>query len=101
MSAAEAIREPTAAPSVKDVLGVDYFFSNWNGIVAPAKTPAPILEKVARALQEIAQGDDIRERYRALGLIPRVITLREFDAYIKADMDKLAPIIKAVGAKAN
>lgn len=101
VSTPEAMREPFAVPSVREAVGLDYIFSNWNGIVAPAKTPAAVLEVLASHIREVAQDEDVKARYKTLGLVSRTVLLRDFDAYMKADMQRLAPVIKASGATAN
>ena len=96
----EPMREPIEVPTVRSG-GVDYEFTTWYGVLAPAKVPAPVLQRLASAILQTLEDKDLLERFRGQGLIPRNITLRDFDAYIRADMEKLAPVIKASGAKAN
>lgn len=96
----EPMREPLEIPSVRSG-GVDYEYSTWYGFLAPAKVPQPVLERLAAAILQTLDDKDLLDRFRAQGLIPRRITLRDFDGYIRADMDKLAPVIKASGARAN
>ncbi len=101
VSTREPMRAPLQVPSVREAANVDYEYGTWYGFLAPAKTPLPVLGLLARTMQRIGEDKDIREKYLAQGVIPRNVTLREFDAYIKADMDKLGPLVKASGAKAN
>ena len=101
VSAPEAMRAPLQVPSVREAAGVDYEYGTWYGFLAPAKTPVPILELLSRALQRIGEDKDVRDKYSAQGLVARNVALREFDAFIKADMDKLGPLVRASGAKAN
>jgi tripartite-type tricarboxylate transporter receptor subunit TctC len=76
-------------------------YATWFGFVAPAKTPAPALERLARAIQAAAGETDVRTKFQGQGIAPRTLGPREFDTYMKADMDRLAPIIKAAGVTAN
>ena len=101
VSSTKPMREPLNVPTARESIGIDYIFNNWFGFVAPAKTPTPILETLSRTIRGIAEGDDFHERYKALGLIPRVVVMSEFDAYIKEDMSRLGPVVKASGAVAN
>ena len=101
ISSPQGIRSPIEVPSVSEAAIPGYEYATWYGFIASSKAPVQVLEPLSRAIREISEEKDVKDKYAAQGINPRVITLREFDAYIKADMDKLAPIIKAVGAKAN
>lgn len=100
-STRESMRAPLEVPSARDAAGIDYEYGTWYGFLAPAKAPQAVLDILSRNMRQIADDKDVREKYRAQGVLPRTIALREFDAYIKADMDKLGPVVKASGAKAN
>ncbi len=76
-------------------------YAIWYAFVAPAKVPGPILEQLAREVRAAGDAPEIREKMIAQGLIPRFIGTREFDAYIKAEIDKLGDVVRASGAKAN
>lgn len=101
VSQADSLREPLAVPSARQAANVDYEYSTWYGIFAPAKVPAATLELLSRTIAQAGEEQDLKERYRKLGLLSRKMALRDFDAFIKADIEKLAPVIKASGAKAN
>jgi tripartite-type tricarboxylate transporter receptor subunit TctC len=101
VSTAESMREPLEVPSVRRAANVDYEYSTWYGFLAPAKVPAASLQMLAQALQQAGESKDLKDRYRTLGLVGRSLVLKDFDAYIKADMEKLGPLVRASGAKAN
>ena len=101
VSTPEPMREPFAVPSVKQEVNIDYIISNWNGIVAPAKTPGPILERLAGQIRQVANDEEVKEKYRTFGLVSRTVLLRDFDVYMKEDMERLGPVVKASGASAN
>lgn len=101
VSTPEPMREPFALPSVRQELGIDYIMSNWNGIVAPAKTPPAVMQRLAGQIQEVARDGEVTEKYKTFGLVPRAVLLREFDAYMKEDMERLGPVVRASGASAD
>ena len=73
-----------------------YDFSSWFGIIAPAGTPKPIIERLQREVVKALKDPGVQERlhdYEIFGSTPE-----EFGAFIKADIDKQAKIIKASGA---
>ena len=73
----------------------------WFGLAAPAGTPEPTL----RALRDLFAGaitaPDIVARMSAQGIVVVANTPAEFAALIKADIARMAPVVKASGAKAN
>ena len=98
----EPMRSPFALPTVREAAGIaDYENVTWYGFVAPAKTPMPVLETLARALEVSAADPSVLERYAAQGILSRTMLLREFDAFIKTDMERIGPLIKSIGAKAQ
>lgn len=100
VSTLEPMRSPLEVPAIaSQIPGFEY--ATWYGFIAPAKTPAPVMEQLVRAIREIAEDKEVKDKYAAQGINLRVLALREFDTYIKADIDKLAPMIKQVGARAN
>ena len=101
VSTAEPMRAPLQVPSVREAANVDYEYGTWYGFLAPAKTPVPILQQLSRLLQRVSEDKDIREKSLAQGVVTRNVVLRDFDAFIKADMDKLGPLVRASGARAN
>ena len=79
----------------------DFDYSIWYALIAPAKTPRPILERVAREIQEISKLPEVRAKMQQQGLVPRVIVLDEFDRFIAAEVKKQGALVKASGATAG
>lgn len=71
----------------------------WYALVAPSKTPRATLDLLAGNVRQITELPEIRERMFSQGLIPQSLYLKEFDAYIAAEIDKLGRLVKASGAK--
>jgi len=88
---------PIEAPSVSDAAIPGFEYATWFGFVAPAKVPAAIVERLARAFADAANDPEIKAKLAEQGVVTRTLVGREFDSYIKADMDRLAPIIKSAG----
>ncbi|MFN0299191.1 MAG: Bug family tripartite tricarboxylate transporter substrate binding protein [Burkholderiales bacterium] len=101
VSSKESLREPLVLPSAREAAGVDYEFSSWNGILAPAKTPPAVLGRLGRAIQQIADDDDVRKKLIAIGQTPRGLMLRDFDIFIKAEHERFGSILKASGTTAE
>ena len=58
-------------------------------------------ETVGAYIDDATITTKIKAEFAKLGLSGRNVPLAEFDAYIKTDMDKLGPFVKASGAKAE
>ncbi|MSQ70546.1 MAG: tripartite tricarboxylate transporter substrate binding protein [Betaproteobacteria bacterium] len=71
----------------------------WFGLVAPAGTPKPILDKLHAETGRILNDPDSRQRLIAVGLDPAPSTPEQLGAMIKGDLDKWGRVIKAAGIK--
>lgn len=69
----------------------------WNGILAPAKTPRDILERLATAVSRFVKERSTVESIRKLGLVPSGIVLEEFSRYVQAEEPMWADAVKASG----
>jgi len=78
-----------------------YEARTWAGVGVPKGTPTEI---IARLNQEINVGlanPTIKSRLAEVGTIPMIFTATEFGAYIAAESDKWAEVIKFAGIKAE
>ena len=85
-----------------DEAGLPGFESTtYYGFIAPAKTPRPVIEQLSRAFRAAAEDKEIQDRYAALGLVPKFMPPEEFDAFIKADVERVRALVKTIGAKVD
>jgi len=78
-----------------------YEANNWYGLLAPAKTPAAIVERLNREVVKVLNMPNVKEQLFRSGLDASPSTQKEFAAYIKSEMAKWAKVVKASGAKAE
>jgi tripartite-type tricarboxylate transporter receptor subunit TctC len=100
--AASTAKRSTALPDVPTVAeaGVSgYAFDPWFGILAPAKTPKALLDKLSSEIARIVELPDVKERLRALGADPAPTTPEGFDAYVREEVAKFQKIVKDAGIK--
>jgi len=72
------------------------------GVVAPAGTPAPVINRLNEAIRVSLAKPETRERLRALGATTEGgSSPAEFESYLKMDRDRWARVIKAAGVKAE
>jgi len=97
VSAAERLPALPDVPTAKEA-GINYLMSIWAGIFAPSGTPAPIVDRLADALDKALDDDGVKSRINSLGgSIPAKAerTPAAFDAYVKAEIARWAPVLKA------
>ena len=96
LAVSTAQRSP-AAPDLPTVAesGVPGFSAgSWFGLMTPAGTPRPIVDKLAAETQRILKLPDVRERLSALGAEPAGGSPAAFAAHIKAEIAKWAKVIQ-------
>jgi tripartite-type tricarboxylate transporter receptor subunit TctC len=86
---------PTIAES-----GVPEFeLTNWFGVLAPAGTPLPILERLNREIVQQLHAPELRARLAAEGAEPAGTSGADFERLIRADIEKFGRIVKAAGIR--
>ena len=95
VAADEPIREPIVVPTARSA-NVDYQNATWYGFLAPAKTPRAVLQVLHDAIVAVGAEPQLQEKIRVQGITPRNIGLRDFDAHVRKDMDRLAPLLKTI-----
>jgi tripartite-type tricarboxylate transporter receptor subunit TctC len=73
----------------------------WLGILAPAGTPGPIVEKLNAEITKIVSAPEMKEAWAKQGATPMTMTTGEFARYLRDDIEKWARIVKISGARAD
>ena len=97
-----ALKRSTVLPEVPTIAeaGVPGYESTiWLGIMAPAGTPQPIVDKLNAEINKAITRPDVKEAWDKQGAVPLVMTPAEFDAYLRKDIEKWAQVVKAAGLK--
>jgi tripartite-type tricarboxylate transporter receptor subunit TctC len=100
--ASSGAKRSTALPDVPTFaeLGVkDVEALGWFGFFAPARTPAPIVLTLNRAINKALQSPDVAEKLSKVGMDPATGTPEEFGKIVASDYAKWGPIVKASGFK--
>lgn len=79
----------------------DFEFTFWNGLWAPASTPAPIVERINRDLIRVMDMPDVLERFARLGAEPMRMSPAEFARFVAREIEDAARIAQAAGIKAQ
>ena len=75
--------------------------NNWIGLFAPAGTPAEIVRRWNGEVTKIMQSPEIRARLPVEGAKFAPNTPEQFSAFVKAEIVKWAPVVKASGARVD
>jgi tripartite-type tricarboxylate transporter receptor subunit TctC len=74
-----------------------YEFDSWFGLLAPARTPRPVIERINAAVAKLLKDPVILGRLANQGVEPRPLDPAAFDQLIREDHADMARIIKTVG----
>ncbi|MBY0265289.1 MAG: tripartite tricarboxylate transporter substrate binding protein [Burkholderiales bacterium] len=88
---------PTMAEAALPGYEVDGFY----GILAPGKTPRPIVDRLYAEFDRVLKLPDISQQMEAQGFEPVSYTPEKFTEHIKKEMQKWPPVFKAAGIKVN
>lgn len=86
-------------PAIAEAGVPGYESVQWFGMLAPAGTPRPIIDRLNLEISRALRAPDMNERLTGLGLQVEVSTPEEFAAHIKSETEKWAKVIKVMGIK--
>ena len=101
VSAAQRLASLPDVPTAKE-FGIDYQMSIWAGMFAPKGTPEPIVARLGSTLSAALDDPGVQQRIKNLGgSIPDKAerSPAAFDRYVKAEVARWAPILKAVAVE--
>lgn len=79
----------------------DFVMGNWTGIVAPAKTPKTVVNKLAKEITRIIRSPEVSKRLVDMGVDPLGGTPEEFGQRIRSDIERFGKAVKASGARVD
>jgi tripartite-type tricarboxylate transporter receptor subunit TctC len=97
-------KRATALPDVPTVAeqGLPGFdASSWFGVVAPAKTPAPVVAKLTAEIEKIMKNPEVIARIHELGAEPGNLTGKAFAEFMQRETEKWGEVIRKSGARAD
>ena len=102
-----AVSSKTRLPDFPDVPTLtesgypDFAVNGWYALYAPAKTPAPIVEKLSAELQKVIQLPEVAEKLRGVGVTPASGKADELAKYAPAELEKYRKLIKDANIRAD
>jgi tripartite-type tricarboxylate transporter receptor subunit TctC len=100
--AVSSARRSNALPEVPTFVesGLDGFVvDSWVGILAPAKTPRAVVERLRTDIAAVLAEPEMRERYATLGIEPVGNTPEQFTEQIRADLARWEPVVRQAGIR--
>jgi tripartite-type tricarboxylate transporter receptor subunit TctC len=101
------VSSPKRSPTLPDVPTVaesglpGFDVSSWYGILAPAKTPKPIIDRLQKEIAAVLMLPEVRERYQKNGFEVVGNTPAEFAEQIKADYARWGKVVKEANIRAD
>jgi tripartite-type tricarboxylate transporter receptor subunit TctC len=98
VTSAKPNRFVTGVPAIEPTVR-GYTFESWFGLIGPAGIPREIVERLHRETQKVIKSPEVAERLLKQGLDPLDLSPEQFAAYLKADFERMAQVVRASGAK--
>jgi tripartite-type tricarboxylate transporter receptor subunit TctC len=86
-------------PTVAEAGVPGYEATIWLGLMAPAGTPRPVIEKLNTEIVKVLNSPDIRKNWSEQGAVPIPMSPEQFDKFLREDIAKWAAVVKATGMK--
>jgi tripartite-type tricarboxylate transporter receptor subunit TctC len=99
VAAAERTPLLPGVPAIAESGITDFEVVNWFGIVGPVNLPRPVVERLNRAINQVVQSADSKERFAGMGFVPRGTTPEELDRHIRAEIARWSAVIKSQNIK--
>jgi tripartite-type tricarboxylate transporter receptor subunit TctC len=86
-------------PTVSEAGVAGYEAVIWLGIMAPAGTPKPIVDRLNAEITRATASPELKEAWLKQGATPMAMTPEEFGRFLREDIEKWARIVKLSGAR--
>jgi tripartite-type tricarboxylate transporter receptor subunit TctC len=86
-------------PTISEAAVPGYEAVIWLGIMAPAGTPQPIVDKLNAEINRAVNAPEMKAAWAKQGAVSMSMSTAEFDRYLREDIEKWARVVKISGAK--
>ncbi len=101
VSTAQRVASLPGTPSLGETFA-GFEFAGWNGLFAPAGTPADVIARVNRDLETVLRQPEVVQRLQALGsLAEPQMNVAAFEAFMRAERERWAKVAKALNIAAE
>ena len=97
------VRSPVTpdVPTLSEAGVAGYESVIWLGMMAPAGTPRPVLERLNAEVRKIIDAPDLKEAWAKQGASPMGMGVDQFDHFLRDDIAKWSKVVKVSGAKVD
>lgn len=99
VTSAQRVPQLPDVPTMMESGVPNYDVVSWFGLLAPAKTPGPIIEKLNKNIVDILKSPDVDQQIKDLGAIPTPESPAQFGSFIRAELDKWNKVVKGAQLK--
>ena len=86
-------------PTVSEAGVPGYEATIWLGLMAPAGTPRPVLERLNTEVNKVINSAEVKDNWSKQGAVPMGMPVDQFDKFLREDIAKWAGVIKAARMK--
>ena len=86
-------------PTIAEAGVPGYESTIWLGIMAPAGTPKPIVDKLNAEINKAINKPEVKAAWDKQGAVPLVLSPAAFDVYLRKDIEKWAGVVKSANIK--
>jgi tripartite-type tricarboxylate transporter receptor subunit TctC len=86
-------------PTVAEAVAPGFEMGAWQGVVVPAGTPAPVIDKLNAEIRRALQSPEMTRQLKAQGAQALGSTPQEYAAYIKSEIARWGEVVKAANVK--
>ncbi|MCC6531907.1 MAG: tripartite tricarboxylate transporter substrate binding protein [Burkholderiales bacterium] len=101
VTSANRVSSVPSVPTLDESGLAGYDRSSWYGVLAPARTPNPVIERLNLELGKVLSTAEMREALVRQGLVPKTNTPAQFAAFIHTEITESGKLIKLTGARAD
>ena len=88
-------------PTVSEAGVQGYEATIWLGLMAPAGTPMPVLQRLNQEVNKVINAPDVKEAWAKQGAVPMGMPVDEFGNFLRKDVQKWAKLVRDTGMKVD
>jgi tripartite-type tricarboxylate transporter receptor subunit TctC len=88
-------------PTLNEAGVPGYETTIWLGLMAPAATPRPILDRLSLEVNKVVHSPEVRDTWAKQGAVPMGMTVDQFESFLRADIVKWSKLVKSTGMTVN
>src|SRR5262249_56888644 len=96
---AARIAAPPGVPSSAELGYAAVNSDNWYGLVAPAHTPAKVLDALRTASLAVLTSAELKKQFDSQNALPSPSTPDEFAAFVRTEQAKWGPVVRTTGVR--